>query len=128
MAIVNKNFKVKNGINVAGTATISGAATFESDVNVGSLNLNSTPIQFDQTTKTLQIYINNTWQPIAFKSEIDSNTSAISFMDVGLAIDYNGQPIYTIYANGVVTTATKFADGANPATEAFALTFDSGTI
>lgn len=126
MAIVNKNFKVKNGINVAGTATISGAATFESDVNVGSLNLNSTPIQFDQTTKTLQIYIDNAWQPIAFKSQIDSN--AISFMDVGLAIDYNGQPIYTIYANGVITTATKFADGANPATETFALTFDSGTI
>ena len=37
MAIVNKNFKVKNGLNVA------GPATFDAAVNVDNLVLNSTP-------------------------------------------------------------------------------------
>jgi hypothetical protein len=52
----------------------------------------------------------------------------IGFMDVGLAIDYNGLPIYTVQANGVSTTATKFADGGNPSTSTYGLTFDSGVI
>lgn len=38
MAIVNKNFKVKNGLNVA------GSATFDAAVNVENLVLNSTPL------------------------------------------------------------------------------------
>jgi hypothetical protein len=49
-------------------------------------------------------------------------------MDVGLAIDYNGLPIYTVQANGVSTTATKFADGGAPSTSTYGLTFDSGVI
>lgn len=128
MATVDKNFRVKNGLNVAGTANINGAATFGSDVNVNSLNLNSTPINFNSATNRLQIFINGVWKDIAFTQDVSDNSTALSFMDVGLAIDYNGQPIYTIYANGVNTTATKFADGAYPSTEQFAFTFDSGTI
>jgi hypothetical protein len=49
-------------------------------------------------------------------------------MDIGLAIDYDGQPVYTVQANGVVTTATKFADGGTPSTDEASMTFDSGTI
>jgi hypothetical protein len=49
-------------------------------------------------------------------------------MDIGLAIDYNGEPVYTVQANGVNTTATKFADGGTPSTSSYDMTFDSGAI
>ncbi len=117
MATVNKNFKIKNGLNVAGTAT------FDSSVILGE-----TPLRFDTVTNKLQIQLNGTWQPIAFTSEIPDTTQDISFMDIGLAMDYNGQPIYTVYANGVNTTATKFADGGDYSTEVYSMSFDSGTI
>lgn len=52
----------------------------------------------------------------------------ITFMDIGLAIDYDGEPVYTVQANGVNTTATKFADGGTPSSTSFAMTFDSGSV
>lgn len=111
MSTNDKDFKVKNGLHVAGN----------------QITLGSTPIAFNSTTNKLELYINDTWQPIAFFSEIP-NVPEISFMDIGLAIDYNGQPIYTVQANGVVTDATKFADGGTPSSDTFSLTFDSGVI
>lgn len=127
--IVNKNFRVKNGLNVAGNTFLDGTATVGSDLSVANnIILNSTPIAFNTDTNRLQININGTWHPIAFTEDIVDTTSSISFMDVGLAIDYNGLPIYTIYANGVNTTGTKFADGGTAGTNAFGMTFDSGTI
>ena len=117
MATTDKNFKVKNGINVAGDAT------FDSNVVLGS-----TPLRFDTTTNKLQIQLNGTWSPIAFVADIPDMATEIGFMDVGLAIDYNGLPIYTVQANGVNTTATKFADGGDYSTEIYSMTFDSGTI
>ncbi len=116
MATVDKNFRVKNGLNVAGTAT------FASDIVIGTA-----PISFDTQTGRLKIQIDGVWSPIAFTSDISSGAD-ISFMDIGLAIDYNGQPVYTVQANGVVTTATKFADGGSPTTEQFDLSFDSSII
>jgi hypothetical protein len=127
--IVNKNFRVKNGLNVAGNTFLDGNATVGADLSVSNtIVLNSAPIAFNAETNRLQIYINGTWLPIAFQDDIIDTTSSISFMDIGLAIDYNGQPIYTVYANGVVTTGTKFADGGKANTNAFGMTFDSGTI
>ena len=120
MATVDKNFKVKNGLNVAGTAT------FGSNVVLGE-----TPLRFDTATNKLQLQINGTWVPIALSSEIQDTTTTISFMDIGLAIDYNGQPIYTIQANGVTPEATsKFVDGGSPSsTDAdVSMVFDSGSI
>jgi hypothetical protein len=117
MATVNKNFRVKNGLNVAGNAT------FDSNVVLGE-----TPLRFDATTNKLQIQLNGTWSPIAFVSDIPDMSTEIGFMDIGLAIDYNGLPIYTVQANGVNTTATKFADGGTPTTSTFGLTFDSGNL
>ena len=117
MATTDRNFKVKNGINVAGDAT------FDSNVVLGS-----TPLRFDTTTNKLQIQLNGTWSPIAFVADIPDNTTEIGFMDVGLAIDYNGLPVYTVQANGVSTTATKFADGGTPNTSLYGITFDSGVI
>ena len=122
MAIVNKNFKVKNGLNVA------GAATFDAAVNVDNLVLNSTPLAFDSTTGRLKIQIGGVWKEIALLTDAAEDVSAITFMDIGLAVDYDGQPIYTVYANGVNTTATKFADGGDYSTDIYSMTFDSGTI
>ena len=117
MSTTDKNFKVKNGMNVAGDAT------FSSDVILGT-----TPLRFDTTTNKLQIQLNGTWSPIAFVSDIPDMSTEIGFMDIGLAIDYNGLPIYTVQANGVNTTATKFADGGTPSTSVYGLTFDSGAL
>jgi hypothetical protein len=120
MATVDKNFKVKNGLNVAGTAT------FGSNVVLGE-----TPLRFDTATNKLQIQLNGTWVPIAFNSEIPDQSTQVSFMDIGLAIDYNGQPIYTVQGNGVVPEATsKFLDGGSPSsTDAdVSMVFDSGVI
>jgi len=122
MATVDKNFKVKNGLNVA------GAATFNAAVNVDNLVLNSTPIAYNSSTGRLQIQIGGVWKDIAFLSDAAEDTGAVTFMDIGLAIDYDGQPIYTVYANGVNTTATKFANGGDYSTETYSMTFDSGTI
>jgi hypothetical protein len=122
MATVDKNFKVKNGLNVA------GAATFNAAVNVNNLVLNSTPIAYNSSTGRLQIQIGGVWKDIAFLSDATEDTNAVTFMDIGLAIDYNGQPIYTVYANGVNTTGTKFANGGDYSTETYSMTFDSGTI
>jgi hypothetical protein len=120
MATDNKNFKVKNGLNVAGTAT------FGSNVVLGE-----TPLRFDTATNKLQLRINGTWVPIALNSEIPDVASQISFMDIGLAIDYNGEPIYTVQANGVTPAGTsKFVDGGSPSsTDAdVSMIFDSGVI
>jgi sulfur carrier protein ThiS len=120
MATVDKNFKVKNGLNVAGTAT------FGSNVVLGS-----TPLRFDTATNKLQLQINGTWVPIALSSEIPDLSNQVSFMDIGLAIDYNGQPIYTLQANGVTPEATsKFVDGGSPSStdSDVSMVFDSGVI
>ena len=117
MATVNKNFRVKNGLNVAGTAT------FESNVVLGS-----TPLRFDTVTNKLQIQLNGQWMPIALNSEVPDENTMINLMDVGLAIDYNGQPVYTVQGNGVSTSANKYANGGYPDTLVYELTFDSGTL
>jgi hypothetical protein len=118
MAIVNKNFKVKNGLNVAGDAT------FDSNIVLGTA-----PISFDTTTKRLQVQIDGSWQPIALYSEIPNEASMLTFMDVALSIDYNGQPTYIIQANGVTPSGiNKFVDAGNPLTNEFGIVFDSGAL
>ena len=118
MATVDKNFKVKNGLNVAGTAT------FSTDIVLGTA-----PISFDTQTNRLKVQIDGTWQPIALYSEIPNEANMLTFMDVGLAIDYNGQPTYIIQANGVTPSGTnKFISGGDPSTSEFGIVFDSGAL
>jgi hypothetical protein len=122
MATVDKNFRVKNGLNVAGTAN------FDSAVNVNNLVLNSAPLAYDSSTGRLKIQIDGAWKEVAFLTDAAEDLGALTFMDIGLAIDYDGQPVYTVFANGVNTTATKFADGGIYSTDVYSMTFDSGTI
>jgi hypothetical protein len=118
MTVTDKDFKVKNGLNVAGDAT------FESNVILGN-----TPLAFDANTNRLQIQINGSWVPVAFTSDIPNQTNDLTFMDFGLSIDYNGQPTYIIQANGVSPSGTsKFLDGGNPSTTSTQYQFDSGII
>ena len=117
MTTTDKNFKVKNGLSVA------GEATFQSNVILGT-----TPLAFDTEAGRLQVQIDGTWVPIAFTSEIPNPATDLTFMDIGLAIDYNGLPVYTVQGNGVVTSATKFVGGGTPTTSSFSMTFDSSTI
>jgi hypothetical protein len=105
VATTNKSFRVKNDLLVDGNQITLGTA----------------PISFNTATNKLQIYVNNQWLDVG-------DSSDISFMDLGLAIDYNGEPIYTMQANGVESTATKFADGGTPSSTSFAVIFDSGSI
>lgn len=50
-------------------------------------------------------------------------------MDIGLAIDYNGQPTYIVQANGVTPSGTsKFVNGGSPSDTSFSMTFDSGAL
>ena len=111
----NKNFKVKNGLDVAGNAT------FDSQVILGT-----TPLAFDTTSNRLQVYINNAWASIA---TLDDFNNQLTFMDIGLAIDYNGQPTYIVQANGVTISGdSKFVDAGSPESTTFSSIFDSGTI
>ena len=111
MATTDKNFRVKNGLVVEGN----------------QITLGSTPVAFNSASNQLEIYINGVWEPIALVSQVPS-ADDISWQDIGLAIDYDGQPVYTVQANGVVTTATKFADGGTPTSTSASLVFDSGEI
>ena len=118
MSTADKSFKVKNGLNVAGTATFGS-----------SVVLGETPLRFDTATNKLQIQLNGTWSPIAFSADIPDTTQQLSFMDIGLSIDYNGQPTYIIQGNGVTISGdSKFVVGGLVATESFDLVFDSGVI
>lgn len=106
MTTNTKNFKVKNGLTVEGNEVILGTA----------------PISFNSTNNKLQIFVSEQWIDIS-----DSND--ISFMDMGLAIDYDGNPTYIVQANGVNPGATsKFVDGGSPETTSFVLTFDASTV
>lgn len=106
MTTNNKSFTVKNDLVVDGNQITLGTA----------------PITFNTITNKLQVYVGGQWLDIG-------DSSDISFMDMGLAIDYNGEPIYTVQANGVTPDATsKFADGGTPSTTSFAVVFDSGSI
>jgi hypothetical protein len=115
MSTTDKNFRVKNGLNVAGTAT------FASDIVLGTA-----PIAFDSATGRLQIQVNDVWLPIAVKDDIPT----LSFMDIGLSIDYNGQPTYIVQANGVTPSGeSKFVQGGTPSdTEEPSMIFDSGAL
>ena len=106
MTVSNNAFQVKNDLVVIGNQITLGTA----------------PIAFNTATNKLQIYVSNEWRDIA-----DSND--ISFMDMELSIDYNGQPTYIVQGNGVTPEQTsKFIDGGNPETTSFSSTFDSGAL
>lgn len=114
MATSNKDFKVKNGL------TVQGQARFNSDVMLGN-----TQLAFDSDINRLKVMINNQWVPIATLDDAD----VLTFEDIGVAIDYNGNATYIIQGNGVsIDTNSKFVDNGDPSTTTFRYIFDAGTI
>jgi hypothetical protein len=105
VATTNRDFKVKNNLVVQS----------------GNITLGSVPLAFNSENNKLRIQVNGQWIDIS-----DSND--MGFNDIGLAIDYNGLPIDSVGETGIITEATKFADGGSPSSSSFALTFDSGVI
>jgi len=105
VATTHRDFKVKNNLVVQS----------------GNITLGSVPLAFNSENNKLRIQVNGQWIDIS-----DSND--MGFNDIGLAIDYNGLPIYSVGETGIITEATKFADGGSPSSSSFALTFDSGVI
>lgn len=118
MTVTNKDFKIKNGLFVAGNAT------FDSQVILGS-----TSLAFDTNTNRLQLFINDAWKSIATLDDVTNTSNQINFMDIGLSIDYNGLPTYIVQGNGVTPFGnSKFLDGGNPSTTSTDFIFDSGVI
>jgi hypothetical protein len=114
MSINNKDFKVKNGLQVAGTAV------FNSDVILGE-----TPMAFDITTNRIKIYVNGEWVQIATLADAD----VLTFEDIGVSVDYDGQATYIIQGNGVSPSdQSKFIDGGGPSTTSVRYVFDSQVI
>lgn len=114
MTSSNKDFKIKNGLQVPGNAI------FNSDVILGN-----TQIAFDNTINRLKIKINDQWVAIATLEDAD----VLTFEDIGIAIDYNGNPTYIVQANGVSASEnSKFVDNGNPSTSVFRYVFDAGVI
>lgn len=118
MSTTDKNFKVKNGLNVGGTAT------FDTDIILGSA-----PISFDTQTKRLKIQVDGTWSPVAFLGDVPDLANMLTFMDIGLSIDYNGQPTYIIQGNGInISGDSKFIDAQGPTPISPEYIFDSGVL
>jgi hypothetical protein len=105
VSTTNRDFKVKNNLIIQS----------------GQVTLGSVPLVFNSDNNKLRIQVNGQWIDIS-----DSND--IGFNDIGLAIDYNGSPIYSVGGMGAIVDAAKMADGGGPNTTSFALTFDSGVI
>lgn len=59
MTINDKDFKVKNGLQVAGTAS------FDSDVVIDTIR-----VAYDSTNQRLKAYIDNAWHLITIDSDI----------------------------------------------------------
>lgn len=82
MSITDKDFKVKNGLNVAGTAT------FESDIVLSSI-----PLAYDTGYKRLKIFIDGEWLLIPTSGDLvgsiidggnpSSTYSSITVLDGG---------------------------------------------
>jgi len=114
VATNNKDFKVKNGLQV------SGVAEFHSDVVLGD-----TQLSFDSNLNRLVIQINGEWVPLATLEDAD----VFTFEDIGVAVDYDGNATYIVQANGVSPASPfKFADNGTPETSTFPTIFDSGAL
>lgn len=118
MATNDVDFKIKNGLKVGGNADLGG-----------NLILGNAPISYDTVHNRLQVQINGAWVSFAFTTDIPDSSQDITFMDIGLAIDYNGEPTYIVQCNGVTpSSSSKFLDGGNPSTISAEWLFDSGVI
>lgn len=146
MSTTDKDFKVKNGIQVAGdgvfggtisaaTPTLNDHLTTKSYVDqlVAQPNIptSSTPpseavdgqLYFDTTFNRLAIYFNSTWIYIATLADAEELPDHIH----DTSIDGNGLIVTRFYDAGSVTDAgADYVDGQSPTTTTWANTWDGG--
>ena len=114
MSTNNKDFKVKNGLQVNGTAV------FNSDVILGDV-----PMAFDTNTNRIKLYVNNEWVQVATLADAD----VLTFEDIGVSVDYDGAATYIIQGNGITPSSTsKFIDGGDPNTSSVRYVFDAQAL
>jgi hypothetical protein len=147
MATVDKDFKVKNGIQVSGNAVIGGtitAADPTSDshvVTLGYLNANSTsgslpvastapssPVNgttyIDSVTKRINIYVDGAWLTMA---AID-DTLVIPQHIHDTSIDGSGLIVSTFTEGGSITSAQSSpVDGGGVSTTTWTALLDGGS-
>lgn len=147
MATTDKDFKVKNGIQVAGAGAFGGtisAATPTSDEHlttksyvdalVSQLNVvqSSTPpetanegdLYFDTTFGRMAIYFNSTWVYIATLADAEELPDHIH----DTSIDGNGLIVTRFYDAGIVTEAgADYVDAGTASTTTWENTWDGGT-
>jgi hypothetical protein len=75
MSTNDKDFVVKNGLIVNGTATLSSGMT-----------INNTPISINSETNRIQAYVNNSWVQMALLTDI----VPADFSTMNINIEYDG--------------------------------------
>lgn len=147
MSTIDKDFKVKNGIQVAGGGTFGGtvsAATPSSDEHLttkgyvdallSGLNVtqSSTPpetanngdLYFDTTFGRMAIYFNSTWTYIATVADAEFLPDHIH----DTSIDGNGLIATRFYDAGLVTDASgDYEDAGTASTTTWETTWNGGT-
>lgn len=76
MSTINKDFYLSGNLHV------SGDATFNSDVILGTI-----PVQFNSIDGRIQIFVNGAWLEIAMLSDLNTQVSYSALPDV----DYGGE-------------------------------------
>lgn len=147
MATVDKDFKVKNGIQVAGDGSFGGtisAATPSSDEHLttkgyvdallAQLNVvqsatppetaNNGDLYFDTTFGRMAIYFDSTWTYIATVADAEFLPDHIH----DTSIDGNGLIVTRFYDAGLVTDASgDFVDAGTASTTTWEFTWNGGT-
>jgi hypothetical protein len=146
MATSNKDFKVKNGIQVAGDGSFGGTLTAAAptsdnhlttksyvDSLLGSLSVQvgSAPespeegqIYFDASSGRLAVYYNSEWVAIATVADAEELPDHIH----DTSIDGNGLIVTRFYDAGTAEdTVGDYADAGTASTTSWETTWDGGT-
>lgn len=144
MATVNKDFKVKNGINVAGDGTFGGTISAAVptlsthlttkayvDALVGGMPIGATPpaspsngdLWFDTIVQRVNVYYDGTWRTVA---TIDDTLNIPDHIH-DTSIDGNGLIVTRfIDAGSIYQPQGTAADGGTPTTTDWADTYNGG--
>ncbi len=144
MATVNKDFRVKHGINVAEGGTFGGTVTVATptqnahaatklyvDTAVGTPTIGTTKpatpangnLWFDTLTERVHVYYSGEWLAIATLEDAESLQDHIH----DTAIDGNGLIVSTFISGGAYNEPGVLVSGGLYNTASFEATYDGGT-
>lgn len=146
MATVDKDFKVKNGLNVATTGTFGGVVTVATPTenthaatkayvdtitaSAGVTVSGTEPVSpsngnlwFDTLTERVHVYYGSAWVAIATLEDAESLQDHIH----DTAIDGSGLIVSTFVSGGAYNEPGVLVSAGNYNTDSFENTFDGGT-